>query len=152
MKRFLSLVLVVALLLPGLVGCGDTVGEIAGNVADAAKAELEKQVQQLLDEYKVDVIEVKTAVGELNGSGKLQFFCGVLVTSNSTTLPQSCADALGKLFEDTGVVPQNGSKIDSDYLQHKDLSFQFSAFDDGRDYYLIYAYTSKLPSLTSSST
>ncbi len=148
MKRTLSLFLALILLLAALSGCGETVGEIAGNVAEAAKAELEKQVKNLLEEYKIDVIELKTTAGELNGSdGKLQFFCGVLVQANSESVLQGCADALGKVFEDAGVELQTGSQIESPYLEHKELSFKHTDFSDGKSYYLIYAYTSKLPTL-----
>lgn len=150
MKHNLSMILILALMLTVFAGCGETVGEIAGSVADVAKAELEKQIKDLLEEYKVDVIELKTAVGELNGSdGKLQFFCGVLVEAKSETALQSCADALAKVFEDAGVQPQTGSKVDSPYLEHKEVTFKFSEFKDSKDYYLIYAYTSKLPTLNS---
>ena len=152
MKRMTSLFLILALVLTVFAGCGGKVGEIAGNVADAAKAELENQVKELLEEYKVDVLEIKTTAGELNGSGKLQFFCGVLVQANSESVLQGCVDALGKVFEDAGIQSQTGSKIESGYLTKKDLSFKFSEFEEGKDYYLIYAYTSRLPSLGTSET
>lgn len=149
MKRYLSLILALILTAVVFTGCGETVGEIAGNVADAAMEELETQVKEKLEEYKIDVVEIRTAIGKLNGSdGKNQFFCGALVKANSSTAPESCAEALGKLFEDAGFAVQTGSKIDSAYLEHKELSFKFSGFDSGETYYLIYAYTSKLPTLT----
>ena len=142
--RFTALVLVLALLL-ALCGCSEAVGEIAGNVADAAVKELEIQVKKTLEKYKVDVVEVKSAVGKLNNDSdsELQFFCGVLVRSNSDSLPQSCASALGKLFEQSGVHSQSGSKIDSEYLVNKTISFKHTDFSAG-DYYLIWAYTSSL--------
>ena len=148
MKKYVCLVLVLMLVLSVFAGCSETVGEIAGNVADAAMEELESQVKAKLEEYKVDVVELKTAVGKLNGSdGKNQFFCGALVRSNSASGPESCAAALSKVFEDAGVTVQTGSKIASAYLEHKTLAFEHSDFDDGNTYYLIYAYTSKLPTL-----
>ena len=152
MKRITSIFLILALVLSVFAGCGEKVGEIAGNVADVARAELENQVKALLEEYKLDVVEIRTTAGELNGSGKLQFFCGVLVQANSESVPQGCADALAKIFEDAGVQRQTGSKIESAYLTNKELSFKFSEFEAGKDYYLIYAYTSKLPSLSTAET
>lgn len=142
--RFTALVLVLALLL-GLCGCSEAVGEIASNVADAAVKELEVQVKKTLEKYKVDVIEVKSAVGKLNNDSDsdLQFFCGVLVRSNSDSLPQSCASALGKLFEQAGVHGQTGSEVDSEYLVHKTITFKHTDFSSG-DYYLIWAYSSSL--------
>lgn len=150
MKRILVFFLISVLALGPFFGCGEKAGEIAGSVADAAKTELEEQVRELLEEYKVDVIELKTAAGELNGSGQTQFFCGMLVQANSESVLQSCADALGKVFEDAGVQPQTSSKIESEYLTNREISFKFTEFEDGKDYYLIYAYTSKLPSLSGS--
>lgn len=142
--RFTALVLILVLIFT-LSGCGEVVGEIAGNVADAAVTELEKQVKQTMEEYKVEVIEIKSAVGKLNNdtNSELQFYCGVLVRSNSDVFPQSAAVALGKIFEQVGVHLQTKSEIDSDLLENKDLSFKHSDFSTG-NYYLIWAYTSSL--------
>ena len=63
MKKILAFVLTAMLTLGLFAGC-DAVGEIAGNVADAAKAELEKQIQTTLEKHKVNVIELGTAVGK----------------------------------------------------------------------------------------
>ena len=147
--RFTALVLVLALLL-ALCGCSEAVGEIAGNVADAAVKELEIQSKKTLEKYKVDVVEVKSAIGKLNNDSdsELQFFCGVLVRSNSDSLPQSCASALGKLFEQTGVHIQSESKIDSEYLVNKTITFKHTDFSTG-DYYLIWGYTSSLTQMLS---
>lgn len=142
--RLRSLALVLVLLLM-LSGCSQTVSEIAGNVADAAMKELEVQVKQTLEKYKVDVVEMKNAVGKLNdeSDSDLQFFCAVLVSSNSDSLPRSCADALGKIFQQSGVRVQTRSEIESDYLVNKSLSFKHTDFSQG-NYYLIWAYTSSL--------
>jgi hypothetical protein len=136
--------LILALCLSLLSGCG-VVGEIAGNVADAAMKELENQIKSTVEEYKVDVVEVKSAVGRLNNASDsdLQFFCGVLVRSNSDALPQNGADAVGKLFEQSGIQPQNRSEIESPLLTNKTISFKHTDFSDG-DYYLIWVYTSSL--------
>ena len=145
MKIRMSVIfLVFALCLSLLSGC-DVVGEIAGNVADAAMKELENQIKSTVEEYKVDVVEVKSAVGKLNNASDsdLQFFCGVLVRSNSNALPEGGADAVGKLFEQSGIQPQNGSEIRSELLTNKSISFKHTVFSDG-DYYLIWVYTSSL--------
>ena len=143
-RKFIALALVLALIM-ALSGCGDVVGEIAGNVADAAMAELEKQIKQTLAEYKVEVIEIKSAVGKLNNGSDsdLQFFCGALVRSNSDAFPQSATVALDKVFEQVGVQMQTKSQIYNDLLVNKDLSFKHSDFSTG-NYYLIWAYTSSL--------
>ena len=121
-------------------GCSETVSEIAGNVADAAKAELEKQVKATLEKNKLDVIEMKTVFGKLNDAGsKHQFFCAALIRSNATDIPKAAVDALGKLVTEAGLLEQTGSKVESDLLIHKEIVFKHSDFSEG-NYYVIYAY------------
>lgn len=142
--KFMALILILALLM-SLCGCSETVGEIAGNVASAAVKELEVQVKKTLEEYKVEVIEVKSAVGKLDNAvdSSQQFFCGVLVRSNSDALPQAAAVTLGKIFEEAGCHTWLKSEIDNDHLVNKDLSFEHTDFSTG-DYYLIWLYSSSL--------
>ena len=139
--RLTALLIAVALVLV-MTGCSDVVGEIAGNVADAAVKELEKQVKATLEEYKVEVVEIKSAVGKLNNASdsEIQFFCGVLVRSNSDAPPQSGANVLGKIFDQAGMQSQSTSKIESDLLVNKDVSFKHTDFSAG-NYYLIWTYT-----------
>ena len=120
-------------------GCSETVSEIAGNVADAAKAELEKQVKATLEKNKLDVIEMKTVFGKLNEDGSQQFFCAALIRSNATDIPRAAVDAIGKLVTEAGLLEQTGSKVESDLLIHKEIVFKHSDFSEG-NYYVIYAY------------
>jgi hypothetical protein len=127
------------------------VGEIAGNVADAAMKELENQVKATLEKNKVNVVELKTAIGKLNDEGsEMQFFCAALVKSDTDTVVNGAAEAMGAVFEKSGVLVQTGSKVESEYLVHKDITFKHSDFSDGT-YYVIYVYISdmsiKLPEL-----
>ena len=122
-RKCISLLLITFLLLTLLGGCGEAVSNIAGNVADAALKELEEQVKSTLQTHKVDVIELKTVVGKLNDSDSTaQIFCAALVRSDSSALPQTCADSLNKIFKDAGLVAQTGSKVESDYLVHKSIT------------------------------
>ena len=143
--RCAALMLTLVLLVSLSFGCGGVVGEIAGNVADAAAKELEVQIQKTIEEYKVDVIELKSAVGKLdnNVDSSQQFFCGVLVRSNSDVIPQSIASTLGGIFEEAGCHAHLKSEIDNDHLVNKKLTFKHTDFSTG-DYYLIWGYTSSL--------
>lgn len=145
MKRMLSLILVLALSACLFAGCSEAVGQIAGNVADAAKEELEKQIKEKFEEYKVDVVELRTAFGKLNDEtdSSTQIFCAALVKSNSDALPQSCADALDYLFTETGVESQTMSAIENSHLVHKSLKFNHSDFSAG-GYYIVWFYHSSL--------
>ena len=146
-KKFVAFVLVIGLLC-GLAGCGDVAGEIAGNVAEAAKKELENQIKITFEKYKIEILDMKTAIGKLDGdNGDLQFFCAVLVQSDSDALPKSAADTLSKLFHDAGVTVQTGPAIENFHLEHKELTFKYDNFDDGRTYYAVWFYTDKLPTL-----
>ena len=151
MKKLMTFLLVFALAAALMAGCGDTVSDIAGSVADAAKAELEAQVKATLEKNKVDVVELKTAIGKLNDEGsEMQFFCAALVKSDTDTVVNGAAEAMGAVFEKSGVLVQTGSKVESEYLVHKDITFKHSDFSDGT-YYVIYVYISdmsiKLPEL-----
>ena len=145
MKKFLALLLAL-LTVFGMAGCGEVAGDIAGNVAEAAKKELENQIKQTFETYKMEILDMKSAVGKLNGDGdEIQFFCAVLVQSDSPAIPQSAADALSKLFHDAGIQLQSGAKVESSYLQHKDLTFKQEG--NGTSHYAVWFYTNKLPSL-----
>ena len=144
-KKVCAFILALGLLL-ALAGCGEVAGEIAGNVADAAKKELENQIRKTFETYKIEILDMKTAVGKLNGEGSdIQFFCTVLVESDSPAIPQSAADTLAKLFHDAGIQVQSGARIDNDYLQNKELSFKLEG--DGATHYAVWFYTDKLPTL-----
>ena len=142
--KMTALVLALSVLLI-FSGCDGVVGEIAGNVADAAVRELEAQVKATIEEYKVEVVELKSAVGKLDNDfdSNQQFFCGVLVRSNSDALPKSIAATLGNIFEEAGCHAHLKSEIDNDHLVNKKLTFKHTDFSTG-DYYLIWGYTSSL--------
>lgn len=149
-RKVVSLVLAAFMLCGIFAGC-NAVGEIAGNVADAAMKELENQVKATLEKNKVNVVELKTAIGKLNDDGsEMQFFCAALVKSDTDTVVNGAAEAMGAVFEKSGVLVQTGSKVESEYLVHKDITFKHSDFSDGT-YYVIYVYISdmsiKIPEL-----
>ena len=146
-KKLLALICALVLIF-ACSGCNEVAGEIAGNVADAAKAELEKQIKATFETYKVEILDMKTAVGKLGGSSEeLQFFAAVLVQSDSDAVPQSAADTLGKLFHDAGIQIQTGTDIENFYLEHKDLAYKDGIMVDGKTYYTVWCYTDRLPTL-----
>lgn len=141
--RFLALFLAIFMTL-SLCGCGGTAGRIADSVIDAAMTELKNQVKTLLEQNKLEVVEIKTAFGKLNDDGgKYQFFIGALVKSNATSVPQSTANTLGKLFTEAGLNPQTESALHNDHLVHKTISFKQTDFSAG-NYYVIWGYAADL--------
>ena len=147
MKKFFAMMLALIMVL-SLTACSEVASDIAGNVAEAAKKELENQIKQTFETYKIEILDMKSAVGKLNGDGEdLQFFCGVLVQSDSDAVPQSVADTLGKLFHDAGIQIQTGTDIENSYLEHKDLAYKDGIMVDGKTYYTVWCYTDRLPTL-----
>ena len=146
-KRFVSLLCALVLTVI-CCGCGEVAGDIAGNVVEAAKKELENQVRTTFEKDKVEVIELKTSVGKLNGSsGENQFFCAALVESDSDAIPQSVADNLAKIFHDAGITVQVGSQVEHSYLEHKTITYKYSDFAESKTYYTVWCYTDRLPGL-----
>ena len=144
MKRKLLALFLAVLMTLSLCGCGDTVGEIAGSVMNAAMKELQNQVTQLLEKNKLEVVEVKTAFGQLNDDGgKYQFFIAALVRSNSTAVAQSTADTMAKLFSDAGLESQTTGSFHNSHLVHKSITFGHTDFSAG-NYYVIWGYSADL--------
>ncbi len=142
MRRFLS-VFLVAVLFVGLAGCG-AVGDIAGEVADAAVQKLEEQLKETLEKNKVELVEMKTAIGKLNDQGgKLQFFCAALVRVENTDALEVCRKVLSSVFEQTGMTAQTEQALSSEYLVHKSITFDHADFSAG-NYYVVYGYMGSL--------
>ena len=127
-----------------LCACGETAGKIADSVMDAAMAELKNQVKQFLEQNKLEVVEIKTAFGKLNDNGgKYQFFIAALVKSNATSVPQSTADGMNKIFSEAGLTPQTESRLNNPHLIHKDITFKQADYSAG-GYYVIWGYAADL--------
>ena len=140
MKRILSLMLVIVLALGIFAGCGEAVSEVADNVLSAAQEELVSQIRQKAEEYKVTVKETKAAVGTLNDDGgKYQFYCAILVQTNTESSAEDCANALGKVFGQGGYAAQSDSAVESEHLVHKTLTYDCADYSEG-NYYTVYVY------------
>ena len=144
MKRIVALILSAILALGSFAGCA-MVGDIAGNVADAAAKELENQLKATLEKHKVEVVEVKTAFGKLNGDDDktIQFFAAALIKCDSDTAAQNTATALDALFEEAGSMTQTESAVTHEALVHKTITYNHTDFSAG-NYYTVYVYNSSL--------
>jgi hypothetical protein len=144
MKRKILCLFLAVLITLSLCGCGETAGQIADSVLDAAVAELKNQVKSLLEQNKLEVVEIKTAFGKLNDDGgKFQFFIAALVKANSAGGAQAAANAMDKLFTDAGLTAQTASEFENGYLVHKDITFKQTDFSAG-GYYVIWGYAADL--------
>ncbi len=138
MRRIIAFTLMIACLLGCFAGCGGAVSEVADSVLEAAKAELENQIKAKIEEYKVTVVETKTAFGDLSG-GKYQFYCAILVQTNAESSAADCAEGLGKLFPNAGFVKQTGSQVESEQLVNKTITYGQTDFS-ADNYYTVYVY------------
>ena len=144
MKRIFCLLLAAVCSLSLLAGCGDVVSDVADNVLSAAKDELMTQIQEKVEQYKVTVKETKAAVGTLNDEGgKYQFFCAILVQTNEESSAEDCANALGTVFGRGGYMAQADSKVESEHLVHKAITYNTTDFSAG-NYYTVYVYVADI--------
>ena len=143
LRKILCLILALSCISCVLGGC-ETVSNIAGNVLEAAGKELANQISATLEEYKVEVIEVKPLVGKLNDEGgEKQFFCAALVKTNSESSAQDCANALKKVFGEAGYAAQSQNAVENGHLVHKSIVYKHSDYSDGT-YYTVYVYNGDL--------
>ena len=142
-RRFFAIFLAVMMML-SLCGCGETAGKIADSVIDAAVAELKNQVKSLLEQNKLEVVEIKTAFGKLNDDGgKYQFFIAALVKVNSEGAAATTANAMGKLFSEAGLAIPSGAQLENSRLVHKSITFNHTDYEGG-GYYVIWGYAADL--------
>ena len=144
MKKFVILLVVVLLVLVAIFGY-DRVSTAVKDTAETVKTEMEKKIQETLEPYKVEMVEMKTAAGNLNGGNFLtvQFFGAILIRTQTEEYAQTCAQALEKVFQETGYMVQTEQKITHEFLKNKELSYDFSEFSDGT-YYTIYVYSTAI--------
>ena len=141
MKKFLVLLLVVVLVLVAIFGY-DRVSSAIKDTAQTVKTQMEKKIQETLEPYQVEMVEMKTVAGNLNGGNFLtvQFFGAILIRTQQESYAKVCADALGKVFNETGYVVQTEQDITHEYLQNKELAYDLSDFSDAT-YYTVYVYS-----------
>jgi hypothetical protein len=143
MKKLVALFVACACVLCLFSGCSD-MSEIADNVLEAAREELLEQIQAKVEEYKVNIIETKTAVGKLNDQGgQYQFFCALLIQTNAESSAEDCAEAVAALAGKAAYMPQTGSQVVSEYLVHKTITYDQTDFSAG-NYYTVYVYVEDL--------
>lgn len=139
MRKVIAFVLMLACLACCFAGCGEAVSDVADSVLSAAKTELENQIKAKIEEYKVTVVETKTAIGQLSDTGKYQFYCAILVQTNSESAADDCAKGVGKLFGTSGYMKQTGSEVKSDLLVKKSITYKQTDFSED-NYYTVYVY------------
>ena len=140
MKKIIAFILVLACIGGLATACGEIASDITANVMEAAKKELETQVKEKVEEYKVTVVEMKTAFGDINDvDAEYQFYCAMLIKTDSEDSASTCAGALGKVFGKAGYEKQTDSKVESQYLTKQSITYSHSDFEGG-NFYTVYVY------------
>ena len=151
MRRIVCFLLAILCALSLFAGCSE-VADIAGNVVTAAKEELENQIRAKIEEYKVEIVETKSVFGKLNDDGgKYQFYYAIVVQTNTGSVAQDCAAAVGKIAGRAGCIAQTGSAVESSDLVHKSISYDHTDFSEG-NYYTVYVYVADLTKIASQNT
>lgn len=139
-RKIISLVLIFACLSGLAAGCGEVASDITANVLEAARAELENQVKAKIEEYKVTVVETKTAVGDINeDDAEHQFFFALLIQTDAEDSASGCATAISKLFGKSGYMVQKDNFVSSEHLTKQFLTYKHSDYSEG-NYYTVYVY------------
>ena len=146
MKRWISAVLALACVLCLLCGC-EQIGKVADDILEAAAKELLNKVKTAVEEYGVEVVELKSEKGQINDDGgEKQFFCAVLIRTNSEKSAEDCAGAMAKLFGKAGQMKQTDSKVESEFLENKSITYSHTDFS-GDNYYTVYVYVEDIAKL-----
>ena len=144
MKKIVIFLVIALLVLVAIFGY-DRVSSAVAETAQTVKTEMEKKIQETLEPYKVEMVEMKTAAGNLNGGNFLtvQFFGAILIRTQQESYAQTCVQALEKVFQESGYMVQTEQKIAHEYLKNKELSYDHSDFSDG-SYYTVYVYSTAI--------
>ncbi len=144
MKKYIALFLCAVLALGCLSGCQELVlgaVNLSQQAAQAAADTLKNQVVSLVNQHKVEVVEVKTAFGTIAEKADFgtEFLVAVLIRTESETAAQACAQALETVLKTTGYAVQEGQEIELELLCFQELSYDHEDFSDGT-YYTVYGY------------
>jgi hypothetical protein len=140
MKKIIAFLLILACVGGLATACGEIASDITSSVLEAAKKELETQVKEKVAEYKVAVVEMKTAFGDINeSSAENQFYCAVLIKTDSEESASTCSGALGKVFGKSGFEKQTSNKVESEFLTKQTITYNHADYEGG-NYYTVYVY------------
>ena len=108
-------------------------------------------LQEMLDSFvetvsadsSEQIIESKSVYGKLNGNGNgIQYFGAVLVHKDSIKDMDSLISRLDNDFETVGYFEQDDNRINTKYLQHRNLCYE-SFIDKDSDFITIFFFNSK---------
>ena len=92
----------------------------------------------------VTILDDACVYGNLNGNGNgINYYGAALVTSKSEAALEELVESLDGRFELAGYALQNGKRVESKYLEHRSLRFEYNDFLTGQKYYIVYFYNSQ---------
>ncbi len=118
---------VLLLCLGNAINLSILMGNFTGTVSDYASGE---------------ILELKSVYGKLNGNGNgTQYFGAALLKAESVKDLDALVAALEEKFEVVEVLEQQGAKIESRHLEHRELKFT-AALDQNTAYIAVCFYDS----------
>lgn len=113
---------------------------LLGNMTRSFRREIRKS------EAAVELLEVKSVCGKLNGNGNgMNYFGAALMTADSAEDMETLTAALEREFETVGYVIQEGTQVDVPHLEHRKLFFDDINFRENETYYCVWFYIHEHP-------
>lgn len=95
-------------------------------------------------EKELHLIDIQAEYEKLNGNGNdIQYFVAALVKAEEEKTVKTFTDKLQDEYEVLGYIKQEGIKIESEYIEHIQMSYDVKNINWEDDcYYMIYFYSS----------
>ena len=94
----------------------------------------------------VELLEIQSICGKLNGNGNgMNYLGAALVQSDSAAQMDALAAELKSDFDVVDYIVLEGKQLDIPYLEHGNLTFDYTDFREGQSYYCIYFYIHEHP-------
>lgn len=103
----------------------------------------ERLTTAIEEAQSVELIEVQSVYGKLNGNGNgIQYYGTVLVKTSSEDNVKEIVESLSDQYEELNYCIQESSAVQSKYLEHVTVEYEYSLMESEEEYYSIYFYVS----------
>ncbi len=97
-------------------------------------------------ETAVRLLEVESVCGKLNGNGNgMNYFGAALVTADTPEDMDILVAELEQKFDTVGYAIQEGTRVNVNHLQYRELNFDDTKFNENETYYCIWFYVQEHP-------
>ncbi len=104
---------------------------------------IERLTTAIEEAQSVELIEVQSVYGKLNGNGNgIQYYGTVLVKTSSEDNVKEIVESLSDQYEELNYCIQESGAVQSKYLEHVTVEYEYSLMESEEEYYSIYFYVS----------